>query len=69
VAAPELDGRVQWLHAAWRRASVHGPLAEQFAAGERSVHRAVAGAGLRRITVGGVAPGGLADADTPGDLP
>jgi molybdopterin-guanine dinucleotide biosynthesis protein A len=69
VAAPELDGRVQWLHAAWRRPSVQGPLAERFAAGERSIHRAVAGAGLRRTTVGGVAPRGLADADTPDDLP
>jgi molybdopterin-guanine dinucleotide biosynthesis protein A len=69
VAAPELDGRVQWLHAAWRRSSVQGPLAEQFAAGERSVHRAVAGAGLRCVTVGDVAPGALADADTPDDLP
>jgi molybdopterin-guanine dinucleotide biosynthesis protein A len=68
VAAPELDGRVQWLHAAWRRSSVQGPLAERFAAGERSIHRAVAATGLRRITVG-VAPGGLADADTPDDLP
>jgi molybdenum cofactor guanylyltransferase len=69
VAAPALDGRIQWLHAAWRRSSVEGPLAERFAAGERSIHRAVAAAGLRLVTVAGVAPGGLADADTPDDLP
>jgi molybdopterin-guanine dinucleotide biosynthesis protein A len=68
VAAPEVDGAVQWLHAAWRTSTVAAPLAERFAAGERSVHRAVAQAGLRLVEVPGLNPVGLADADTPSDL-
>jgi molybdopterin-guanine dinucleotide biosynthesis protein A len=68
VAAPRWDGRVQWLHAAWRRPHVRERLAERFAAGERSLHRAVAQAGIGLVTVTGVAPDGLADADTPDDL-
>jgi molybdopterin-guanine dinucleotide biosynthesis protein A len=68
VAAPEIGGTVQWLHAAWRTSTVARALAERFAAGERSVHRAVRQAGLRLVEVPGLAPAELADADTPADL-
>lgn len=68
VAAPEVDGAVQWLHSAWRTGTVAAPLAARFAAGERSVHRAVRQAGLRLVDVPGLAPAALADADTPADL-
>lgn len=67
VAAPLVDGRRQWMHAAWRlRAQM--PLAAAFAAGERAVHAAVAAAGLRVVEVG-VDPRAVADADVPSDLP
>jgi molybdopterin-guanine dinucleotide biosynthesis protein A len=68
VAAPELDGRVQWMHAAWRSATARAALGERFTAGERSVRRAVLQSGLRVAKVGGVGPAGLADVDTPADL-
>jgi molybdopterin-guanine dinucleotide biosynthesis protein A len=68
VAAPRAGGAVQWLHAAWRRAEVRDPLAAAFAAGERSVHRAVGGAGVRVVHPTGIAPAAVADADTPADL-
>jgi molybdenum cofactor guanylyltransferase len=69
VAVPEVEGRRQWLHAAWRRsARVREGLAATFAGGERSVHRAVAQAGLTVLGVADVAPGAVADADTPDDL-
>lgn len=69
LAVPDDDGeRPQWLHAAWRR-GVRPRLVDALAAGERSVHGAVARAGLRVTTVTGLAPEVLADADTPGQLP
>jgi molybdopterin-guanine dinucleotide biosynthesis protein A len=68
VAAPVVDGRVQWAHAAWRERA-RGPLAHVFAVGERAVHGAVAAAGLTLARVGDVPADALADADTPADLP
>jgi molybdopterin-guanine dinucleotide biosynthesis protein A len=69
VAAPEWEGRPQWLHAAWRRThAANEALAERFAAGERSVHRAVAAAGLTVVRASPIAPEALADADAPEDL-
>jgi molybdenum cofactor guanylyltransferase len=66
VAVPVVDGRPQWLHAAWDRrvAAIVGDL---FAAGERSV--AGAALALRVEEVTGLAPDALADADRPEDLP
>jgi molybdopterin-guanine dinucleotide biosynthesis protein A len=62
VAVPQ--GR-EWLHAAWHRRALP-ELAERFSAGERSVHRAVAG--LHVVAVD-VAPLACRDADVPDDLP
>jgi molybdenum cofactor guanylyltransferase len=67
VAVPVVEGRRQWLHAAWRRTTCAAPLASAFEAGERAVHRAAAG--LAIVEVDGLAPVALADADTPADLP
>jgi molybdopterin-guanine dinucleotide biosynthesis protein A len=67
VAVPVVNARRQWLHAAWR-APARPPLAAAFAAGERSVHGAVALAGLRVVELE-LAPRHVADADTPHDLP
>jgi len=66
-AAIPTDGRrLQPLHAAYRRRC--GPvLAGAFAEGERSIARVLSQ--LRLVTVTGVDPVALADADTPKDLP
>lgn len=65
-AAPDAGGRRQWLHAAYRRATLpHWEAA--FARGERSVHRP-AGT-LTGVTVSGVDPRSLVDVDAPEDLP
>jgi molybdenum cofactor guanylyltransferase len=66
VAVPLVDGRRQWMHAAWR-ARAAAPLAAAFAAGERAVHAAVAAAGLRVADVS-LPASAVADADTPADL-
>jgi molybdopterin-guanine dinucleotide biosynthesis protein A len=66
VAVPLVDGRRQWMHAAWR-AGAAAPLAAAFAAGERAVHAAVAAAGLRVADVS-LPASAVADADTPADL-
>lgn len=66
VAVPLVDGRRQWMHAAWR-AGAAAPLAAAFAAGERAVHAAVAAAGLRVVDVA-LPAAAVADADTPADL-
>jgi molybdopterin-guanine dinucleotide biosynthesis protein A len=66
VAVPLVDGRRQWMHAAWR-AGAAAPLAAAFAAGERAVHAAVAAAGLRVADLS-LPPAAVADADTPADL-
>ncbi len=66
VAVPTVDGRRQWMHAAWRTGTA-GPLAAAFAAGERAVHAAVAAGALRVVDVA-VDPAAVADADTPAEL-
>ena len=66
VAVPLVDGRRQWMHAAWR-AGAAAPLAAAFAAGERAVHAAVAAAGLRVADVS-LPASAVADADSPADL-
>lgn len=66
AAVPVVDGRHQWLHAAWDR-RVAGILADVFDAGERSL--AGAALSLRIATVDGVDPAAVHDADRPGDLP
>jgi molybdopterin-guanine dinucleotide biosynthesis protein A len=69
VAVPRpADGPPQWLHAAWRR-GVAETLRARFAAGERSIHRAVAAAQLQVAWVEGLDPAALDDADRPEDLP
>lgn len=65
-AVPVVDGRQQWLHAAWDR-RVAAILGDVFRAGERSL--AGAALSLRIATVEGVAPDAVHDADRPGDLP
>jgi molybdopterin-guanine dinucleotide biosynthesis protein A len=62
VAVPQ--GR-EWLHAAWHRRALP-ELATRFAAGERSVHRAVEGLA---VTVVDVDPLACVDADVVEDLP
>lgn len=66
VAAPWLDGRHELLHAAYARSAMT-PLQAAFAAGERAPHRAVAGLDL--VSVTGLPPAALRDADTPDQLP
>lgn len=68
LAVPTDGERPQWGHAAWR-ARVRPLLDARLAAGERSIHRAVASAGLAVVEVRGVPGADLADADTPADLP
>lgn len=69
VAVPEAAGRRQWLHAAWRHdPDVIARLDQRFGAGERSIRRAVAQAGLTVVAVPDADPAALADADTPDDL-
>jgi molybdopterin-guanine dinucleotide biosynthesis protein A len=68
LAVPEVGGRHQWLHAAWRRGA--GPRLEAaIDAGERAVHRAVADQALRVVAVATIPAAAVADADTPEDLP
>lgn len=67
VAVPVAGARRQWLHAAWRTAA-RVRLAAAFAAGERSVHGAVAAAELL-LREFPLAPAVVADADVPADLP
>jgi molybdopterin-guanine dinucleotide biosynthesis protein A len=66
VAAPWHDGRHELLHAAWHRRAER-PLQAAFAAGERAPRRAVSG--LTVVSVTGLDPAALADADTPEELP
>jgi molybdopterin-guanine dinucleotide biosynthesis protein A len=69
VAVPVVDGRRQWMHAAWRTAA-EAPLRAAFAAGERAVHAAVSVGRLRVIDIELPDPDpAVADADTPADLP
>lgn len=67
VAVPVVEGRRQWMHAAWRgRAGM--PLGAAFEAGERAVHAAVSAGALRVVDVD-LDPAAVADADQPSDLP
>lgn len=66
VAVPVVDGRAQWLHAAWRR-SARPTLEAAFAAGERAPRRALDGLSVVEVLDG--SPCWYADADTPADLP
>lgn len=63
---PVVDGRRQWLHAAWRR-RVRGVLRDAFEAGERSLHGATTG--LRIDFDESIPAAAVADADVPGELP
>lgn len=67
VAVPLVDGRRQWVHAAWRR-HARAPLAAAFEAGERAIHAAVAASGMRVVDVA-LDARAVADADAPADLP
>jgi molybdopterin-guanine dinucleotide biosynthesis protein A len=67
LAAPVVDGRPQYLTAAYRPARCADAVDAAFAAGERAVR-----AGLRGLAVAevhGLDPAALADADTPDALP
>ncbi len=65
VAVPVVDGRRQWAHAAWRAAAL-APLARAVDAGERAIHAAAAGLGVREVR--GMPQATVADADAPADL-
>lgn len=67
VAVPVVDGRRQWMHAAWR-ARARAPLRAAFEAGERAVHAACAAGALQVVELA-VPDAAVADADTPADLP
>lgn len=66
VAVPVVEGRSQWLHAAWRRSAVE-TLRAAFEAGERAPRRALGGLSVVELLDG--SPCWYADADTPADLP
>jgi hypothetical protein len=66
VAQPNVGGDWQPLNAAFAGGAL-GPLASAFAAGERSVKRAIAP--LPRVELHDLDPRVLADADTPEELP
>ena len=65
AVVPVVDGRQQWLHAAWNRRAT-GILRDVFEAGERSV--AGAALSLRVATVHDVGSEAVHDADRPADL-
>jgi molybdopterin-guanine dinucleotide biosynthesis protein A len=67
VAVPVVDGRDQWLHAAWRPREALAALEVAFARGERSLHRAVSAIAVIRYAGG--EPSAFGDADTIADLP
>ena len=66
VAVPVVEGRAQWLHAAWRR-SAESALRAAFGGGERAPRRALSG--LVTVEVVDASPTCYQDADTPSDLP
>ncbi|MDE0803343.1 MAG: molybdenum cofactor guanylyltransferase [Acidimicrobiales bacterium] len=66
VVVPRLDGRPQWMHAAWRR-RVAGVLEAVFDSGERSLFDAVHGIDVDFWDVAD--PVAFLDADCPEDLP
>lgn len=65
LVVPTVGGRPQWTHGAWRR-SVVDALEAAFAAGERSLHGAVADLRVEHHEVAD--PATIADADVPTDL-
>lgn len=67
VAVPVVDGRAQWLHAAWRRHGALPALEREFARGERAPRGAVASLRVTQLLDGD--PCWFHDADRPGDLP
>ena len=66
VGGPGVEGRAQWLHAAWRR-SAESALRTAFGGGERAPSRALGG--LVTVEVVDASPTCYQDADTPSDLP
>lgn len=66
VVVPVVEGRAQWLHAAWRRSALPA-LQGAFAGGERAPRRALDG--LRVVEILDGSPCWYADADRPTDLP
>ncbi len=66
VVVPVVEGRAQWLHAAWRR-SAESALRTAFGRGERSPRRALDG--LVTVEVSDTSARWYQDADTPSDLP
>jgi len=66
VVVPVVEGRAQWLHAAWQR-RVATILGDLFSAGERSM--AGAALALRMTTTALVDDAAVHDADRPDDLP
>ncbi|MGB0996466.1 MAG: molybdenum cofactor guanylyltransferase [Acidimicrobiales bacterium] len=66
VAVPVVEGRAQWLHAAWRR-SAESSLRTAFGGGERAPRRALDG--LVTVEVFDASASSYQDADTPSDLP
>jgi molybdenum cofactor guanylyltransferase len=65
IAAPRHDGRLELLHAAYRRRA-EPVLASAFARGERALHRAIHG--LRVAAVTDLPDLALTDVDDPADL-
>lgn len=63
VAAPTIDGRLQYLSATYRTAVVRGPTEAAFERGERAVRAGLAG--LPVVAVPGLDVFRLTDADTP----
>lgn len=61
-AVPVVDGRIQSLHAAWRRSALP-ELRTAFGAGERALHRVLEQLGMVLVT--GVGPAALVDVDAP----
>lgn len=66
VAVPVVEGRAQWLHAAWRR-SAEFSLRTAFGGGERAPRCALDG--LVTVEVFDASASAYQDADTPSDLP
>lgn len=65
LAVAVVDGRRQWLHAAWRRGA-EPALRTAFDAGERSIHGAIGA--LRVREVASLPAWAVADLDEPADL-
>jgi molybdopterin-guanine dinucleotide biosynthesis protein A len=68
AAVPVVEGRRQWLHAAWRP-GIAAVLDRALAAGERSIHGLVDTGAVIAALVDGLDPADVADVDTPADLP